>query len=43
VPKVKRTDAIQAFTSQETPIVALIRDHMAPWLLGLDPAMVEEL
>ncbi len=67
-PKVKRTDAIQAFTSQETPIVrivtddgaegtgytytigqggssvvALIRDHMAPWLIGRDPAMVEEL
>lgn len=68
VPKVKRTDAIQAFTSQETSIVriwtdddahgtgyaytigqggssvvALIHDHMAPWLLGRDPAMVEEL
>jgi L-alanine-DL-glutamate epimerase-like enolase superfamily enzyme len=67
VPKVKRTDAIQAFTSQETPIVrivtddgdgvgytytigqggssvvALIRDHMAPWLIGRDAAMVEEL
>lgn len=67
-PRVKRTDAIQAFTSQETPIVrivtddgaegtgytytigqggssvvALIRDHMAPWLIGRDPAMVEEL
>lgn len=67
-PKVKRTDAIQAFASQETPlvrvvtddgaegigyaytigqggssVVALIRDHMAPWLLGRDPAWVEEL
>lgn len=67
-PKVKRTDAIQAFLTQETPIVrivtddgaegtgytytigqggssvvALIRDHMAPWLIGRDPAMVEEL
>jgi L-alanine-DL-glutamate epimerase-like enolase superfamily enzyme len=67
-PKVKRTDAIQAFITQETPIVriftdddaegagytytigsggssvvALIRDHMAPWLIGRDPAMVEEL
>lgn len=68
VPKVKRTDAIQSFTSQETPIVrivaddgaegvgytytigqggssvvALIRDHMGPWLIGRDAAMVEEL
>ena len=68
VPKVKRTDAIQAFVKQETPIVrifaddgaegagyaytignagsslvALVRDHMAPWLLGRDPAMVEEI
>ncbi len=67
-PKVKRTDAIQAFASQETPIVrivtddgsegagysytigqggssvaALIRDHMGPWLIGRDAAMVEEL
>jgi L-alanine-DL-glutamate epimerase-like enolase superfamily enzyme len=68
VPKVKRTDAIQSFTSQETPIVrivtddgaegigytytigqggssvvALIRDHMGPWLIGRDAAMVEQL
>jgi L-alanine-DL-glutamate epimerase-like enolase superfamily enzyme len=67
VPKVKRTDAIQSFTSQETPIVrivtddgegvgytytigqggssvvALIRDHMAPWLIGRDAAMMEEI
>jgi L-alanine-DL-glutamate epimerase-like enolase superfamily enzyme len=67
-PKVKRTDAIQSFVTQETPIVrivtddgasgtgycytigqggssivALLRDHMAPWLIGRDPAMVEEL
>jgi len=67
-PKVKRTDAIQSFLSQETPIVriitddgaegagytytigqggssilALIRDHMGPWLIGRDPAMVEAL
>jgi L-alanine-DL-glutamate epimerase-like enolase superfamily enzyme len=67
-PKVKRTDAIQAFLTQETPlfrvftddggsgtgytytigqggssIVALLRDHMGPWLIGRDPAMVEEL
>jgi len=58
-PKVVRSDAIQAFTKQETPIVriftddgvdgtgysytigtggsavvALLRDDMAPWLLG---------
>ena len=62
-PKVVRSDAIQAFTNQETPIVriwtddgadgtgysytigtggsavlALLRDCMAPWLLGRDPA-----
>ena len=68
VPKVKRTDAIQSFTSQETPIVrivmddgaegvgytytigqggssivALLRDHMAPWLIGRDAAMIEAL
>lgn len=67
-PKVKRTDAIQAFMTQETPLVriftddglegtgysytigqggssilALLRDHMAPWLIGRDPARVEEL
>lgn len=67
-PKVRRTDAIQSFTSQETPIVrifaddgadgagyaytigqggssilALLRDHMAPWLIGRDPALVEEI
>jgi L-alanine-DL-glutamate epimerase-like enolase superfamily enzyme len=67
-PKVKRTDAIQSFVSQETPIVrivtddgaegagytytigqggssivALIRDHMGPWLIGRDAAMIEEL
>src|SRR5215467_8025764 len=60
-PKVRRTDAIQAFVSQETPIVrifdgdgavgsgytytigtggssiiALLRDHLAPHLLGRD-------
>ena len=68
VPKVKRTDAIQAFVTQETPIVriftddgasgtgytytigqggssivALLRDHMGPWLIGRDADMVEEL
>jgi L-alanine-DL-glutamate epimerase-like enolase superfamily enzyme len=67
-PKVVRSDAIQAFTKQETPIVriftddgadgtgysytigtggsavvALLRDDMAPWLLGRDPAMIEEI
>jgi len=67
-PKVVRSDAIQAFTKQETPIVriwtdegidgtgysytigtggssvlALLRDHMGPWLLGRDPSMVEEI
>ena len=67
-PKAVRSDAIQAFTKQETPIVriwtddgadgtgysytigtggsavvALLRDCMAPWLLGRDPAMVEEI
>jgi len=67
-PKVARSDAIQAFTKQETPIVriwtddgasgtgysytigtggsavvALLRDTMGPWLLGRDPARVEEI
>jgi L-alanine-DL-glutamate epimerase-like enolase superfamily enzyme len=67
-PKEVRSDAIQAFTKQETPIVriftddgadctgysytigtggsavvALLRDDMAPWLLGRDPAMIEEI
>ncbi len=67
-PKVKRGDAIQAFHTQETPmvrvftddgaegtgycytigtggssVVALIRDYLAPQLLGRDPAMVEEI
>jgi L-alanine-DL-glutamate epimerase-like enolase superfamily enzyme len=67
-PKVLRSDAIQAFSKQETPmvriwtddgvdgtgysytigtggsaVVALLRDYMAPWLLGRDAAMVEEI
>jgi L-alanine-DL-glutamate epimerase-like enolase superfamily enzyme len=68
VPPVARSDAIQSFTKQETPlvritdsdgaegvgysytigtggsaVVALIRDHLAPWLLGRDPAMIEQI
>jgi hypothetical protein len=68
VPKVLRSDAIQAFSKQETPmvriwtddaldgtgysytigtggsaVVALLRDYMAPWLLGRDAEMVEEI
>jgi L-alanine-DL-glutamate epimerase-like enolase superfamily enzyme len=68
IPKVVRTDAIQAFTKQETPIVrittndgivgtgyaytvgtggsaviAMIRDDLAPSLIGRDPAMVEQI
>ncbi len=68
VPPVVRTDAIQSFTKQETPlvrivaddgaagtgysytigqggsaVVAMLRDDLAPWLIGRDPAMVEEL
>ncbi len=68
VPKVKRTDAIQAFVSQETPIVrircddgaegtgytytigtggssvvALLRDHLAPRLVGRDPDCIEAI
>jgi L-alanine-DL-glutamate epimerase-like enolase superfamily enzyme len=67
-PKVARTDAIQAFVTQETPIVrircddgaegvgytytigtggssvvALLRDHLAPRLIGRDPECVEAL
>ena len=67
-PKVKRTDAIQSFVVQETPmvrlhtsdgrtgtgysytigtggssVVALIRDHLAPRLLGRDPDHIEML
>jgi L-alanine-DL-glutamate epimerase-like enolase superfamily enzyme len=67
-PKVVRTDAIQSFVRQETPIVritcadgaqgtgytytigtggssvvALLRDHLAPLLLGEDAAEVERL
>src|SRR5690606_8879552 len=67
-PKVVRTDAIQAFTSQETPIVRiwdsegavgtgysyttgtggssvvrLLKDHLAPELIGRDAGMVEEI
>ncbi len=68
VPKVKRTDAIQSFVSQETPIVRirtsdgaegvgysytigtgghavmdLLARHLAPRLLGRDPAMIEQI
>jgi L-alanine-DL-glutamate epimerase-like enolase superfamily enzyme len=67
-PKVKRTDAIQSFVSQETPIVrirtddgaigtgytytigtgghsvvALLQRHLAPLLIGRDPAMIEQI
>ena len=67
-PKVVRTDAIQSFVKQETPIVriacddgatgtgytytigtggssvvALLRDHLAPRLIGRDPAEIERL
>jgi L-alanine-DL-glutamate epimerase-like enolase superfamily enzyme len=68
IPKVVRTDAIQAFTKQETPIVrittddgivgtgyaytvgtggsavvAMLRDDLAPKLIGRDPALVEQI
>ena len=67
-PKVRRTDAIQSFISQETPIVrifdrdgasgsgytytigtggssiiALLRDHLAPRLIGRDADQVEAI
>jgi L-alanine-DL-glutamate epimerase-like enolase superfamily enzyme len=67
-PKVKRTDAIQSFVKQETPVVriscadgaqgvgyaytigtggssvvALLRDHLAPQLLGEDAFDIERL
>lgn len=68
VPKVKRTDAIQSFVSQETPIVrittedgmigdgytytigtggssvvALLKDHLLPKLIGKDATMIERI
>jgi len=67
-PKVVRTDAIQSFVTQETPIVrircddgaegvgytytigtggssvvALLRDHLAPQLIGRDPDRIEAI
>ena len=67
-PKVARSDAIQTFSLQETPmvrifcddgsegtgysytignggssVIAMLRDHMAPRLLGKDAEMVEEI
>ena len=67
-PKVRRVDAIQSFTCQETPIVrirtddgeegvgyaytigtgghsvvAMLERHLAPLLIGRDPAMVEQI
>jgi len=67
-PKVARSDAIQTFSCQETPmlrlfcddgsegtgysytignggssVLAMLRDHMAPRLLGKDASMVEEI
>ena len=67
-PKVRRTDAIQSFVTQETPIVrifcddgavgtgytytigtggssvvALLRDHLAPRLIGRDSSEVEAI
>ena len=68
LPKVKRTDAIQSFVSQETPIVTitdsdgavgigysytigtggssvmrLLRDHLAPRLIGRDADRIEAI
>src|SRR5512135_2274172 len=68
VPKVKSTDAMQAFVGQETPIVvvrcddgaegtgytytigtggssvvALLRDHLAPRLIGRDADAIEAI
>jgi len=68
VPKVKRTDAIQSFVSQETPIlrvtdadgavgtgysytigtggkavISLLKETLAPALIGRDAAMVERI
>jgi L-alanine-DL-glutamate epimerase-like enolase superfamily enzyme len=68
VPKTVRTDAIQSFAAQETPmvrihtsdgivgtgysytigtggssVVALLRDHLAPRLLGRDPLDIEAI
>jgi L-alanine-DL-glutamate epimerase-like enolase superfamily enzyme len=68
VPQVKRVDAIQSFTSQETPIVrihaddgasgagycytigtggravvSLLAEHLAPQLIGQDPAEIEAI
>src|SRR5436190_21272313 len=65
-PKVKRTDAIQSFVTQETPmvrittddgitgtgytytigtggssVIALLRDHLGPRLIGRDPFETE--
>ncbi len=67
-PPVPRSDAIQSFVTQETPIVriacddggegvgysytigtggssvvALLRDHLAPRLIGRDPSMIEAI
>src|SRR6187399_700111 len=67
-PKVVRSDAIQSFVAQETPIVritcadgaqgtgysytigtggssvtALLREHLAPRLIGRDPAEIESI
>jgi L-alanine-DL-glutamate epimerase-like enolase superfamily enzyme len=66
-PKVKRTDAIQAFITQETPmvrihaggvvgtgyaytigtggssVIGLLRDHLAPRLIGRDAAEIEAI
>ena len=67
-PKVKRTDAIQSFESQETPIlrlttasgatgegytytigtggssiIALLKDHLLPKLIGRNATMIEEI
>ena len=67
-PPVPRSDAIQSFVTQETPIVritaddgsqgtgysytigtggssviALLRDHLAPRLIGRDPAQIERI
>jgi L-alanine-DL-glutamate epimerase-like enolase superfamily enzyme len=68
VPKAIRTDAIQSFAAQETPmvrihtsdgsivtgysytigtggssVIALLRDHLAPRLLGRDPLDIEAI
>src|ERR1700712_2763834 len=43
VPKTVRTDAIQSFATRGSSVIGLLRDHLAPRLVGRDPLDIEAI